>query len=151
MLPVVEADDARVDDRLAVRDGLAQFVGFGFLSLHPPQAEQDQENGGNSFHVEQVNPMRPVGLCQSPRKSISPLLNSGQSAEVRQNTCKRVLLAQPGLPIDLPVGGLISGPSGSVFSALPALRDIRSFDPYLAWIMLDPMMRSLVRSFHEQD
>ena len=55
MLLVVEADDARVDDRLAIRDGLVQYVGFGFLGLHPPQAEQHRENGDRSFHGEQVN------------------------------------------------------------------------------------------------
>lgn len=57
VLPVVEAYDTLVDDRLAIRDGLLQYVSFGFLGLHPSQAEQDRKNGGRSFHVEPVNPM----------------------------------------------------------------------------------------------
>jgi hypothetical protein len=57
MLLVVSADDARVDDRLAVRNDLVQYVGVGFLGAHPPQAEQHRENGGSSFHGEPVNPM----------------------------------------------------------------------------------------------
>ena len=53
-------------------------------------------------------------------------------------TCKRALLAEPDLNIHLPAGGLSSGLIGSIFSALPAFRDIRSIGPDLAWIMLDP-------------
>ena len=76
-------------------------------------------------------------------KRTSPILRrrpeTGYPGEApRQNTCKRVLLAEPDLPIHLPAGGLSSGPSGSVFSVLPAFRDLRSFGPDLAWIMLDP-------------
>jgi hypothetical protein len=52
---VVEADDPRVDDRLAIRDGLVQYVGVRFLSLHLPQAEQHRNNGASSFHGELVN------------------------------------------------------------------------------------------------
>jgi hypothetical protein len=55
MRPVVEAHDARVDDRIAIRDGLVQYVRFGYLGLHPPQAEQHRKNGDSSLNGEPVN------------------------------------------------------------------------------------------------
>ena len=79
---------------------------------------QDEKNKVRSF-VDGLRPVIPGRL-------------------LRKNTCKRVLLAEPDLHIHLPAGGLSSGPSGSVFSVLLAFRDIRSFGPDLAWIMLDP-------------
>jgi hypothetical protein len=55
VLPFIEADDARIDDRLAIRDGLAQDKRFGFLGLHPSQAEQERESGCSLFHVMPMN------------------------------------------------------------------------------------------------
>ena len=70
VLLVVEADDARVDDGLAIRDGQVQDVRFALLGLHPPQAEQHRENDGSSFRGE-------LGNVMVPAKGTSPQYGSG--------------------------------------------------------------------------
>jgi hypothetical protein len=62
MLLVVETDHASVDDRITIRNSLVQYVRFGFLGLHPPQAEQHRKKGESLFHGEP----RPQGIGPPP-------------------------------------------------------------------------------------
>jgi len=51
----VETDGSRVDDSLAIRDGLVQDVGLWILGLQPAQAEQHRQDGDSSSHGGPVN------------------------------------------------------------------------------------------------